>query len=141
MTDKKVIRAKNRPERRPLHRRRLLDAKPRAGFVRRWVNEEIGAAEAYEEAGWAVVLEDGADTSDKRVQEASQMGSVIRRVVNKSVQASTKTAILMEIPEEYYKEDKAEIHRDLDEKEMSWNPDEIKKRNPQLYGNMTKKYS
>lgn len=141
MTDTKATRAKNRPERKPLHRRRLLDAKKKEGFHRRWVNEEIGAVEAYEEAGYTLVREEGADTSDKRAQEASQMGSVTRRVINKDPNASTKTAVLMEIPMEYYLEDKAEIHRELDEAEMAYNPEEIKKRNPELYGKIHKKYS
>ena len=136
-----TVKAKNRPERKPLHRRRMLDAKPRPGFVRRWVNEEIGAVEAYEEAGYSLVLEEGADTSDTGVQNASQHGSVTRRVVNKDPNASTKYAVLREIPEEFYKEDQAEKQRLLDEKEMSWNPKEIEKRNPELYGDMTKKYS
>lgn len=142
MTDKrKVERAKNRPVRKPLHRRRLLDAPKRDGFVRRWVNEDIGAVEAYEEAGYSLVLETKADTGEKRAQDATQMGSVVRRVVNKDPNASVRHAVLMEIPKEYYDEDKAAIHKDLDEQEMSWNPEEIKRRNPELYGNMTKKYT
>lgn len=136
-----TVKAKNRPERKPLHRRRMLDAKTRPGFVRRWVNEEIGAVEAYQEAGYSLVLEEGANTSDTGAQDASQLGSVTRRVVNRDPNASTKYAVLMEIPEEFYKEDQAEKQRLLDEKEMSWNPEEIKKRNPDLYGSMSKKYS
>jgi len=136
-----VDRAKNRPERKPLHRRRLLEAKPKKGFIRRWVNEDIGAVEAYEEAGYSLVLENGADISDKRAQESSQMGSVTRRVVNKSSSARTQTAVLMEIPEEFYKEDQAEKQRNLDELEASWNPEEMKKKDPTAYGHTQKKYS
>lgn len=143
MTDKKktTTRATNRPERKPLHRRRILDAKPRPGFVRRWVNEEIGAVEAYEEAGYSLVVEEGADTSDKRAQDASKMGSVIRRVVNKDPNASTKTAVLMEIPEEFYREDQAAKAKLLDEQESAWNPEEMKKKDPTAYGSTSKKYS
>ena len=141
MTDKKVNRTENRPKRKPLHRKRLLEAEKREGFVRRWVNEEIGAIEAYQEAGYTLVLDKNADASDKRAQEASQIGSVTRRVVNKNRDASAKTAVLMEIPEEYYKEDQAAKQLDLDELEVTFNPEEIKKRNPELYGSVTKKYS
>ncbi len=134
-------RAEGRPERRPLHRRRLLDAKPKEGFVRRWVNEEIGAVEAYEEAGYSLVLEEGADTSDKRAQEASQMGSVTRRVVNKDPNASVRHAVLMEIPKEFYDQDQAEKMRRLDEQEAAWNPIEMAKKDPTAYGKIDKKYS
>jgi hypothetical protein len=137
-----TTKAKNRPERKPLHIRRVLDAKTRPGFVRRWVNEEIGAVEAYEDAGYTCVLEEGADTSDKGAQDSSNKGgSVTRRVINKDPNASTKTAVLMEIPEEFYREDQAAKQREIDELEMSFNPKEIMKRNPDLYGEQTKKYS
>ena len=134
-------RAKNRPQRKPLHRRKALEAKPREGYVRRWVNEEIGAIEAYKEAGYSLVLDKEADSSDERAQEASKMGSVVRRVVNKDPNASTKTAVLMEIPKEFYDEDQKAKSEALDEKEIAWNPEEMKKRNPELYGKVHKKYS
>ena len=139
MSDKKntAHTAENRPVRKPLHRRRILDAKPRPGFKRRWVNEDIGAVEAYKEAGYTLVLEEGADTSENRAQDANNSGSVTRRVINKDPNASTKTAVLMEIPEEFYKEDQAAKQAALDKEELSWNPNEMKKRNPEIYGEMT----
>jgi len=134
-------RAKGRPERKPLHRRKLLDAKPRDGYVRRWVNEEIGAIEAYEEAGYSLVQGDE-DASQMRAQTESQMGSsVIRRVVNKDPNASTKTAVLMEIPKEFYEEDQRAKQEQLDKDEASWNPKIMEKNDPTTYGGFDKKYS
>ena len=134
-------RAKGRPERKPLHRRKLLDAKPRDGYVRRWVNEEIGAIEAYEEAGYSLVQGDE-DASQMRAQTESQMGSsVIRRVVNKDPNASTKTAVLMEIPKEFYEEDQRAKQEQLDKDEASWNPKIMEKNDPTTYGRFDKKYS
>jgi hypothetical protein len=118
-----------------------LDAKPREGYIRRFVNEEIGAVEAYEEAGYSLVYEKGADASEKRAGTESQMGSVVRRVVNKDPNASTKTAVLMEIPKELYDEDQREKSARLDEEEAAWNPKVMEKQDPTTYGKIEKKYS
>ena len=126
--------AENRPVRKPLCRRRALEANGRPGFKRRWVNEEIGAIEAYQEAGYTLVLEQDVDLSENLAQDANLSGSVTRRVVNKDPNASTKTAVLMEIPEEFYKEDQAEKQRKLDEEEKSWNPNN--KKDPSFYGDL-----
>ena len=140
MTDKKVARVKNRPKRRPLHRRNLLDFShlKEKGFTYRLVNEVEGAVEAYEEAGWTVVEDRKSDPGNKRLQDANQVGTPVRRVVNKDHNAHNKTGILMKIPTEYYNEDKAEIHRVIDEKEKSIDPREKAKTNPEVYGEMKK---
>lgn len=132
-------RAKNRPKRVPLHKQRVLEARPRPGFVRRWVNEELGAIEAYMAAGWKPV-EGDEDASDARVQNGSAVGSVVRRVVNRDPNASAKTAVLMEIPEDWYNEAQAEKQAEIDSKEESLDP---RKRNQDGadYGSMKKSYS
>lgn len=132
-------RAKNRPQRTPMHNRRILEAKQRKGFVRRWVNEDHGRVDAALEAGYTFVYDDDADASTKRSgQDASQMGSVVRRVVNKDPNASINTAVLMEIPQEFYDEDQKAKADQLDREEMAWNPKEIAKKNPEIFGEMTK---
>lgn len=132
-------RAKNRPKRTPLHRRRLLEAKKRPGYNRRWINEEIGAVEAYKEASWMPV-EGEEDASDNRAQKESQLGSVVRRVVNRDPNASAKTAILMEIPEDLYNEDQAEKQKQVDKIEASYDPEKFKVGSAD-YGSMKKSYS
>ena len=134
-------RAEGRPVRVPIAKSRTLAAEQREGFVRRWVNEEPGRVERFKQAGYTVVLDDKADTSDQLTQTESKLGSVARKVVNKDYRASTQTAVLMEIPEEFYKEDQQAKMDDLDRLEMGFDPENIKKRNPALYGEMTKTYS
>lgn len=140
MTDSRV---KNRPERKPLHSRKLLDGSHliKPGHVGRWVNDEPGKIEAYEAAGYSIVQDLSGSTHSGRAQDASQTGSAARVIVNKDPNALARYAILMEIPEEFYKEDQAAKQALLDEKEMSWNPAEMKKRNPDLYGEMKRSYS
>ena len=96
-TDSKV-------KRRPLVRKGVLMAEERPGFIRRWVNEDFGRVESLMEIGWQPVEGRGQDISDSRIQVNTSLGNVVRRVVNRSHEASAKTAILMEIPEELYRE-------------------------------------
>lgn len=117
-----------RPTRTPLHKRRMLEAKARPGFRRRWVNEELGAIDAYKDAGWMPVVGDE-DISDRRAQTESTVGSVVRRVVNKGPNASAKTAILMEIPEDLYAEDQAAKQREVDKIEASYDPSFVTRQN------------
>lgn len=126
-----------RRERKPLHKRRILDVPEsykKPGFHYRWVNEGIGAVEAYEEAGYKVVLEKDVKPETKRTQDASQLGSVVRRVVNKDPAAAVNTAVLMMIPMEFYLEDKAAIHAELDEQEKAYDPEAVAKRDAGFYG-------
>lgn len=125
MADKKLTdsgRAEKRPKRVPLYKSRILDGKERPGFMRRWVNETPGRVEMFEAAGWTLVTGHGEDTSVKRAQSESQQTSVVRRVVNRAYDAESKTAVLMEIPEELYKEDQAEKQKRNDLFEESIKP-------------------
>lgn len=127
-------RAKNRPTRVPLHKQNVFTAEQRDGFKRYWVNETPGMVESYQLAGWNLVA-DGTKTHDQLSQVESQMGSVVRRVVNKDPQAPCKTAVLMEIPIQLYEEDQADEQRRIDEIEQSFDQTgEMRKRN--LYGNV-----
>lgn len=69
------------------------------------------------------------------------MGSVVRRVVNRDPAATAQTAVLMEIPLEYYLEDQAEKQRAVDEREAAYNPEILNKGDPHLYGSQNKKYT
>lgn len=129
------VKNKKRPKRVGLVRRRILEAKKRPGYVRRWVNEDTGAVEAYKEAGWECVS-GSEDISDSRVQNESKLGSVVRRVVNRDRDASAKTAVLMEIPEEWYEEAQKEKQLEVDKTEQA-----IYNNNPGDYGSVRKTYS
>ena len=111
-----------RPERVPMHRKGILTAKGRPGYVRRFVNEEIGRVDDFLAAGWSLVCGDE-DTSTRSVQTESGKGSsVVRRVVNKNPNARYNTAVLMEISEDLYNEDQAAKMAELDTVEQALDP-------------------
>lgn len=136
MTENKESRAANRPTRTPLHKQSALTAEPRPGYVRRWVNDVVGRIDAYKKAGWIPVVGSSENTSSTA---ESQLGSVVTKVVNKDHNAPSHNAILMEIPEEWYKEDQQEKQRMVDETEASYNPEKYKQGQAD-YGYMTKSY-
>lgn len=110
-----------RPQRTPLHKQRALSATHRDGYVRRWVNESVDRIESFTRAGWTPVVGDE-NTSDVRAQSESQLGSVVRKVVNKDPHASNRTAILMEIPRDIYDADQADKQVENDRIEASYDP-------------------
>lgn len=85
----------------PLGTRNILTAPKRAGFVRRFVNDKGDRVESFRDAGWNVV-DEAVKVGDPKVGRASSMGSL----VNPSV-GSGQRAVLMEVPEEIYNEDRA----------------------------------
>ena len=88
-----------RPKRIPLGTRNVLTAKKREGFVRRFVNDEGDRIQQFEAAGYSIVRED-TPVGDVKAGKAKNIGSA----VNPSV-GGDKKAVLMEIKEEWYKED------------------------------------
>ena len=105
-------------ERVPLHKRRILSVEKRPGFVRRIVNETLGAIEAYEAAGWTLVRKSSADLSDNSASKASHMSdNILRMVVNRDPMAPCATAVVMEIPEEFYDADQVAKAQLIDAKE------------------------
>lgn len=133
-------RAKNRPARVPLHTRRALDALARPGFVRRFVNEDYGRVDAFIEAGWTLVTSDKNETSEVRLQDGTAVGSVVRKVVNKGSNANSKTAVLMEIPEEFFREDAQAKQAKVDEIEAAYDPARFAKDpNSVTYGEIKQK--
>lgn len=131
-------RATDRPKRTPLHegQRRLLEAKPRPGFKRRFVTESIGRVEAFLAAGWTIV-EGDEDISVRRAQTEGKLGSSVRRVVNRGSTATAQTGILMEIPEELYNADFEAKMRLQDERDKQIDPVLLQRENPGLYGSIT----
>lgn len=103
----------NRPKRTPIELRNKLAANKRDGFVRRWVNEN--RYEYCTALGYRPVVGKGEDVSQSLTQDPSKQGSsLIRRDVGGGM-----TAILMEIPEETYREYKAAGQAELDQLEES----------------------
>ncbi len=123
-----------RPKRVPLHEqgKDLMTVPERAGYVRRWVNDNPGRINRFITAGWSIV------------EEETKVGDEEARVHNKAVgsgariHASTdhKTgkpveAVLMEIKETFYDQDQKakqavedekmeELNRKLDAGELAF---------------------
>lgn len=110
-----------RPERVPLHKQKMLSAEKRPGYVRRWVNDVVDRIQQFEKAGWTPVVGESQNTSDKLAQTESQLGSVVRKIVNKDPNAASHWAVLMEIPEDLYNQDQAEKQKENDRVEESYN--------------------
>lgn len=133
MSINKPTRGKSR---KPVAARQPLAAKQRDGYVRRFVNDELGQVEDFGDAGWAAVLVGDQDISEKRAQNASQLGSVVRRVVNRDPRARCQYAVLMEIPVELYQEDQRTKHAELDASDKLLDP-ALNKVAGTDYGSMT----
>ena len=113
----------NRPKRVPLsaQRQNLLKSEPRKGFVQRWVNTEDGRVESFKLAGWTPA-DGSADNNHRRAQDGSNVGSIAEKVVNRDPNAAYKTAVLMEIPEELYREDQLAKYKKIDDAEKAFDP-------------------
>lgn len=106
----------NRPKRTPLGTRNVLTAEPREGYVRRYFNDVEDRIAKAKAAGYTPVM-GLADTSDERAGTDSQMGSVVAKSVGGGVRA-----VLMEIPEEFYREDQEAKQREVDATESGLRP-------------------
>ena len=85
----------------PLGTRNILTAPKKSGFVRRFVNDKGDRVESFKDAGWAASDEDG-QIGDPKIGKVSSMGSLTNPHVG-----GGQRAILMEIPEKIYEEDRA----------------------------------
>jgi len=93
--------AGERQARRPLGRREAkLHYPPRAGFVRRWINDWPGRVENAKAGGW------------KHVEEH---GKPVTRNVGVAESGGPLHAYLMEIPRQFYDEDQADKTQGLNE--------------------------
>lgn len=85
----------------PLGTRNVLTAPKKSGFVRRFVNDKGDRVENFKAAGWNVV-EDKVQVGDPKIGRASSLGSLVNPDVG-----SGQRAVLMELPEDLYNEDRA----------------------------------
>ena len=85
----------------PLGTRNILTAPKKSGFVRRFVNDKGDRVENFKAAGWDAVDED-MQVGDPKIGKASTMGSLVNPHVG-----GGQRAVLMEIPEDLYNEDRA----------------------------------
>lgn len=85
----------------PLGTRNILTAPKRSGFVRRFVNDKGDRIESFKAAGWNAVDGD-MQVGDQKVGKVASMGSLVNPHVG-----GGQRAMLMEIPEEIYAEDRA----------------------------------
>ena len=111
-----MSRASKRPNRSetvrtPVGRRNVLVAPSKKGFERRFVNDEPGRVQMFLDAGYTIV-NDGSQAGDPNVGVASALGSNTEKPVG-----GGKNAVLMEIKEDWYKEDQAAKQTRLKQKE------------------------
>jgi len=85
----------------PLGTRNILTAPKKAGFVRRFVNDKGDRIQSFKDAGWNAV-DENLPVGDDKIGRASTLGSLSNPHVG-----GGQRAILMEIPEEIYNEDRA----------------------------------
>lgn len=97
----KIVTGEQSRKRVPLGSRNVLTAPSKPGFVRRFVNDVGDRIQMFKDASWNVAT-DVNHVGDDKSGKASLIGSM----ANPSV-GSGKRAILMEIPEEVYKADRA----------------------------------
>jgi hypothetical protein len=124
---------KKRPVRVPIHKQKSLSFDTEPGYRYRLVNETLGRVEAFEKAGWDIVTGDEINTGDQKAGDASQLGSVVRTVVNRNYDAPCKTAVLMRIPEEYYNEDQVDKEVEVRQRYKDLDPN---KQGGNSYGSM-----
>lgn len=105
---------KNRPTRTPLGERNVLTvANKRQGYKQRWVNDVDDRIERANAAGYTAVMRP-TKVGDPKAGAATQVGDIVRKPVGGGI-----TAVLMEIPDEYYREDQAAKEAKLKDTERS----------------------
>ena len=109
---------RERTKRCPIGAGDVLSAAKRDGYIRRYVNDVDGRVERFIEAGYTAVMEPDADTSAPRAGKPSNLGTAIRKPVG-----GGRSAVLMEIPEEWYNEDQELKNQRVDELEAAMAPD------------------
>lgn len=140
---KEPTRAKDRPRRRRIESQRKLAAEPRAGFVSRWFNDYKGGQSIQQALDAGYTFREGRDTppngievEDAPMQQARSKG---RGVVSRDVGLDPYTnqgmrAYLMDLPEEYYQEDRDAEEDELREREYQMTREG--RDNPDFYGDI-----
>jgi hypothetical protein len=92
--------------------RSKLSVPTRQGYVRRWINDTEGRLINATEGGYEYAQDQSLQIGSPDIDnENRDLGARISRVVDKS---TGQKAYLMEIKEEFYKEDQAAKQKDLD---------------------------
>ena len=81
--------------------RNVLTAPQKAGFVRRFVNDKGDRIESFKAAGWNAVDEE-IQVGDSKIGQSLALGSAVNPHVGDG-----QRAVLMEIPEKFYEQDRA----------------------------------
>jgi len=87
--------------------RNILSAPKKAGFVRRFVNDTGDRIQMFKDAGWNVV-DDVNQVGDPKLGKPTSIGSSANPHVG-----GGQRAVLMELPEEIYSEDRAEAQAEI----------------------------
>ena len=87
--------------------RNILSAPKKAGFVRRFVNDTGDRIQMFKDAGWNVV-DDVNQVGDPKLGKSTSIGSSANPHVG-----GGQRAVLMELPEEIYSEDRAEAQAEI----------------------------
>ena len=87
--------------------RNILSAPKKAGFVRRFVNDTGDRIQMFKDAGWNVV-DDVNQVGDQKLGKPTSIGSSANPHVG-----GGQRAVLMELPEEIYSEDRAEAQAEI----------------------------
>jgi hypothetical protein len=87
--------------------RNILSAPKKAGFVRRFVNDTGDRIQMFKDAGWHVV-DDVNQVGDPKLGKPTSIGSSANPHVG-----GGQRAVLMELPEEIYSEDRAEAQAEI----------------------------
>ena len=106
-TGSKQVNKEQSRKRIPLGTRNVLTAPKKNGFVRRFVNDTGDRIDTFKAAGWNVV-DNVSQVGDEKIGRALMMGSSANPHVG-----GGQRAVLMEIPEEYYLEDKARAQAEI----------------------------
>lgn len=85
----------------PLGTRNILTAPKKPGFVRRFVNDKGDRIQSFKDAGWNAV-DENVPVGDAKIGVATSLGSLANPHVG-----GGQRAVLMEIPEKIYNEDRA----------------------------------
>lgn len=117
-------------KRTPLHKQKAVGIKEKPGFFRYQVVEHPGEVEKFMLGGYRPCQGKDLDLRDSRVQHDSQLGEVVRQVVNRNTIGMATTAIWMEIPIEDYRSDQLEQQRDYNEQVKAWSPKGKMKEDP-----------
>lgn len=115
----KEERIAERKKRVPLGTHRMkLQADAREGYVRRWVNDEPGRLDMFKEAGYEFVTDPKLQVGEgDDISQRPGLGTAVSRHVGIRADNQPQRAYLMEIPEEYYKEDQTAKMQQVDERE------------------------